>query len=87
MSIDYDLVNCPEIRPPLALPCGPGVGKAHLTVAIGISAIEHGYGLYFTSMHRLLEDLRVAHEERRLEWRMRVYLAPKLLTQVGQLSR
>ena len=30
-------------------------------------------------MHRLLEDLRVAHEERRLERRLRVYLAPKLL--------
>jgi DNA replication protein DnaC len=57
----------------------PGVGKTHLSVAIGIQAIEHGYGVYFTSMHRLLEDLRVAHEERRLERRLRVYLAPKLL--------
>ena len=30
-------------------------------------------------MHRLLEDLRIAHEERRLERRLRIYLAPKLL--------
>jgi DNA replication protein DnaC len=57
----------------------PGVGKTHLSVAIGLQAIEHGFGVYFTSMHRLLEDLRVAHEERRLERRLRVYLAPKLL--------
>jgi DNA replication protein DnaC len=57
----------------------PGVGKTHLSVAIGLQAIEHGYGVYFTSMHRLLEDLRVAHEERRLERRLRIYLAPKLL--------
>lgn len=56
-----------------------GVGKTHLSVAIGNKAIEHGFGVYFTSMHRVLEDLRVAHEERRLEQRLRVYLAPKLL--------
>jgi DNA replication protein DnaC len=53
----------------------PGHGKTHLSVAIGIQAIEHGYGVYFTSVHRLLEDLRVAHEERRLERRLRVYRA------------
>jgi DNA replication protein DnaC len=57
----------------------PGVGKTHLSVALGLKAIESGFGVYFTSMHRLLEDLRIAHEERRLERRLRVYLAPKLL--------
>src|SRR5690606_6450275 len=30
-------------------------------------------------MHRLVEDLKTAYEERRLERRMRVYLSPKLL--------
>lgn len=57
----------------------PGVGKTHLSVALGLLAIHHGFGVYFTTMHRLLEDLRVAHEERRLERRLRIYLAPKLL--------
>lgn len=57
----------------------PGVGKTHLSVALGLLAIHHGSGVYFTTMHRLLEDLRVAHEERRLERRLRIYLAPKLL--------
>ena len=57
----------------------PGVGKTHLAVALGPAAIDRGYGVYFTPMHRLIEDLRVAYEERRLERRMRFDLAPKLL--------
>jgi len=57
----------------------PGVGKTHLAVALGLAAIDRGYGVYFTPMHRLIEDLRVAYEERRLERRMRFDLAPKLL--------
>jgi hypothetical protein len=35
--------------------------------------------LYFVRAHALLEDLRAAHAEHRLERRLRVYLAPKLL--------
>jgi DNA replication protein DnaC len=57
----------------------PGVGKTHLAVALGIQAIERGYGVYFVNAHSLLEDLRAAMAEHRLEPRMRVYLAPKLL--------
>ncbi len=57
----------------------PGVGKTHLAVALGLAAIDRGYGVYFTPMHRLVEDLRNAYEERRLERRMRIYLAPRLL--------
>lgn len=57
----------------------PGVGKTHLAVSLGLAAIDRGYGVYFTPMHRLIEDLRNAYEERRLERRMRIYLAPRLL--------
>lgn len=57
----------------------PGVGKTHLAVALGIRAIEQGYGVYFVRAHDLLEDLRRAQEEHRLDRRMRVYLAPKVL--------
>jgi DNA replication protein DnaC len=38
----------------------PGVGKTHLAVALGIRAIEAGYGVYFVRAHDLLEDLRLA---------------------------
>lgn len=57
----------------------PGVGKTHLAVALGIKAIEQGYGVYFVRAHDLLEDLRRAQAEHRLDRRMRVYLSPKVL--------
>ena len=55
----------------------PGVGKTHLAVALGMRCIEHGYGVYLVRAHELLEDLRRAQAEHRLDRRMRVYLAPK----------
>jgi DNA replication protein DnaC len=57
----------------------PGVGKTHLAVALGLKAIENGLGVYFAKAHDLLEDLRKAQAEHRLDRRMRVYLAPKVL--------
>lgn len=57
----------------------PGVGKTHLAVGLAIKAIEHGYGVYFVRAQDLLEDLRRAQTEHRLDRRMRVYLAPKVL--------
>jgi DNA replication protein DnaC len=65
----------------------PGVGKTHLSVALGIEAIQRGLGVYFVTAHQLVEDLRRAQQENRLERRMRVYLAPKLLIidEVGYL--
>jgi DNA replication protein DnaC len=57
----------------------PGVGKTHLAVALGVQAIDHGYGVYFVKAQDLLDDLRRAHVEHRLDRRMRVYLSPKVL--------
>ncbi len=57
----------------------PGVGKTHLAVALALKAIEAGYGAYFVRAHDLVEDLRRALADHRLERRLRVYLAPKLL--------
>ena len=57
----------------------PGVGKTHLAVALALKSIENGYGAYFVRAYDLMEDLRKAREERRLQRRMRVYLAPKVL--------
>ena len=57
----------------------PGVGKTHLAVALGLRAIEAGQGVYFVRAHDLLEDLRRAQAEHRLDRRLRIYLAPKLL--------
>jgi DNA replication protein DnaC len=57
----------------------PGVGKTHLAVALGTKAIEQGYGVYFVRAQDLVEDLRRAQVEHRLDRRLRVYLAPKVL--------
>lgn len=57
----------------------PGVGKTHLAVVLGLRAIEQGYGVYFARAHDLVEDLRRAQAEDRLDRRLRVYLAPKVL--------
>ena len=57
----------------------PGVGKTHLAVALALKSIENGYGSYFVRAYDLMEDLRKARAEGRLDRRMRVYLAPKVL--------
>jgi DNA replication protein DnaC len=57
----------------------PGVGKTHLSVALAQAAIQAGFGAYFMTAHDLVHDLGRAYREGRLDRRMRVYLAPKVL--------
>jgi DNA replication protein DnaC len=57
----------------------PGVGKTHLSVALAEAAIQAGFGAYFMTAHDLVDDLGRAYRESRLDRRMRVYLAPKVL--------
>jgi DNA replication protein DnaC len=57
----------------------PGVGKTHLAVALATKAIEAGFAAYFITAHDLTSDLGRAAREGRLDRRLRIYLAPKLL--------
>jgi DNA replication protein DnaC len=57
----------------------PGVGKTHLAVGLATEAIRGGFGAYFVTAHQLIGDLGLAARERRLERRMRIYVAPKVL--------
>src|SRR5207302_6785888 len=57
----------------------PGVGKTHLSVALAEATIQSGFGAYFITAHDLVADLGRAYREGRLDRRMRVYLAPKVL--------
>jgi DNA replication protein DnaC len=57
----------------------PGVGKTHLSVALAQAAIQSGFGAYFMTAHDLVNDLGRAYREGRLDRRMRVYLAPRVL--------
>src|ERR1700678_2314983 len=57
----------------------PGVGKTHLAVALAETSIQSGQAAYFMTEHDLVTDLERAYREGRLDRRMRVYLAPKVL--------
>ncbi len=57
----------------------PGVGKTHLAVALGIEAIKQGYRTLFTSTQNLLVGLAKAHNENKLEEKLRTLCQPKLL--------
>jgi DNA replication protein DnaC len=57
----------------------PGVGKTHLAVALAETAIQSGQAAYFLTAHDLVTDLGRAYREGRLDRRLRIYLAPKVL--------
>ena len=45
----------------------PGVGKTHLTIATGFSAVNRGYKVLFRSMQKLIEEMILAESERKFE--------------------
>jgi transposase/DNA replication protein DnaC len=57
----------------------PGVGKTHLAVALAESSIQSGQAAYFMTAHDLVTDLGRAYREGRLDRRLHIYLAPKVL--------
>ncbi|PGL69334.1 IS21-like element helper ATPase IstB [Bacillus sp. AFS055030] len=59
---------------------GPsGVGKTHLATAIGIAAAKKRTSTYFIKCHELLQQLKRARIENRLESRLKHYTKYKLL--------
>ncbi|NSL53361.1 IS21-like element helper ATPase IstB [Calidifontibacillus erzurumensis] len=59
---------------------GPsGVGKTHLATAIGITAAKKRTSTYFIKCHDLIQNLRKARLENRLESRLKQYNKYKLL--------
>lgn len=57
----------------------PGVGKTHLAVGLAMKAIRAGMTVYYTSLAKLISDLKKADEQNRLERRWRVYTRPDIL--------
>lgn len=55
------------------------LGKTHLAVALAEASIRSGQAAYFMTAHDLVDDLGRAYREGRLDRRMKVCLAPKLL--------
>lgn len=57
----------------------PGTGKTHLATAIGIEAAKKRNITYFITCHDLIQTLRKAHDENRLESRLKHFAKYKLL--------
>jgi DNA replication protein DnaC len=57
----------------------PGVGKTHLAVALGLKACALGYRTAFTTATALVTTLTRAHQESRLEEKLKQLVQPKLL--------
>ncbi|MFD2654671.1 IS21-like element helper ATPase IstB [Gracilibacillus thailandensis] len=59
---------------------GPsGVGKTHLATSIGIAAAKNRNSTYFIKCHELIQHLKKARAENRLEARLKHYRKYKLL--------
>jgi DNA replication protein DnaC len=57
----------------------PGVGKTHLAIALGMTAIQQATSVYFITMVDLLDQLHRDAKEDRLDHRLRTLCRPKLL--------
>ena len=58
----------------------PGVGKTHLSVALGVEAIRNGYRTLFVGAQALIAGLVKAHQEGRLDEKLKQLSQFKLLT-------
>jgi DNA replication protein DnaC len=65
----------------------PGVGKTHLAVAVGLKACAAGYRTAFATATALVTTLTRAHQENRLEEKLKQLIQPKLLVidEIGYL--
>ncbi len=57
----------------------PGVGKTHLSVALGLKAIENGYRVLFSTAANMIASLTRALTEGKLEEKLKTYTVPRLL--------
>jgi len=57
----------------------PGVGKTHLSVALGLKAIEAGYRVLFTTAANLIATLTKAQADGRFEEKLKMFTTPRLL--------
>ena len=58
---------------------GVGLGKSHLTAALGYEACQQGYSVLFTSAIDAVNNLVAAQAAHRLKSELKKYLAPDLL--------
>jgi DNA replication protein DnaC len=76
-----DLATCTYVTQHRnVLICGPtGVGKSHLSQALGHEACRRGYDVLFVSTHKMLSHLNGGRADGSYDKRLQTYLRPDLL--------
>ncbi|MRS02442.1 AAA family ATPase [bacterium] len=77
----YGLGTCEFIRKKenIAFIGPPGTGKTHLTVALGVKAVQQGYKVLFTTVNEMLEDLYISRADNSFYQKLKKYTVPDLL--------
>jgi len=77
----YSLGTCEFIRKNenISFIGHPGTGKTHLSIALGIKAIEQGYAVLFTTLSEMMDDLYMSRADNSLRIKLRKYTTPNLL--------
>lgn len=77
--LDFETLRFLENQENLVFLGSSGVGKTHLAVAIGIAAAKKRVSTYFIKCHDLIQQLKKAKLENRLEDRLKHFCKYKLL--------
>jgi len=57
----------------------PGTGKTHLSIAVGLKAIEQGYSVLFTTLSGMMEELYLSCADNSFRQKLKKYTQPDLL--------
>ncbi|MFA1014023.1 IS21-like element helper ATPase IstB [Dubosiella newyorkensis] len=77
--MDFSTLRFLENKENIVFLGNSGVGKTHMAVSLGIEAAKKRNSTYFIKCHDLIQQLRKANEENRLENRLKNYSRYKLL--------
>lgn len=80
-QVIYGLGTCEFIRRKenIAFIGLPGTGKTHLSIALGIKAIEQGYTVLFCTLSEMMEDLYMSRADNSFRQKLKKYVSPDLL--------
>ena len=80
-QVIYGLGTCEFIRKKenIAFIGLPGTGKTHLSIALGIKAIEQGYTVLFSTLSEMMEDLYMSRADNSFRQKLKKYVSPDLL--------
>lgn len=77
--LDFETLRFLETQENIVLLGPSGVGKTHLAVSIGIAAAKKRFSTYFIKCHDLIQQLKKARLENRLDDRLKHFGKYKLL--------